>query len=318
MTLLSICQAACATAPVALPASIVNSTDETAILLLALANDAGDALARKKPAGWVSMIREYDFTTVAVGPLSGSIANVGGVGRISGLSSTTGITAYNWMATGTYVPNNAIITAVTASTVTINQPASAAGTGTFSFGQSDYALPSDFQRPVDNTFWDRTRYWQMRGPLSPQEWQMYKSSLLGNATIERRFRFRSIRQAGNTSPAVYLSIDPLPLDNAAQLVFEYVSNGWCESATGTPQNQWLADTDVGVLDEYLLRLSLKYRLLRRLGMSYAEELSEYESECDKAIAQDGGAAILSLAPRRTNYLLSPWNVPDSGYGGTAT
>jgi hypothetical protein len=317
MSLLSICQAACATAPVALPASIIGSTDETAILLLALANDAGDALARKRTGGWVSMIREYDFTTVALAPQTGSVINVGSEAQISGIS-TTGVSAFRWQATGTYIPNNAIITAVTASTVTLNQPASSTGTGTFTLGQSDYALPSDFQRPIDNTFWDRTRYWQMRGPQSPQEWQLYKSSQLGNATVERRFRFRSIRAFGDISPTVYLSIDPLPLDDGAQLVFEYVSNAWCESATGTPQSAWAADTDVGVLDEYLLRLSLKYRLLRKLGLSYAEELSEYESECDKAMATDGGAMTLNLTPRRNTYLLSPWNIPDTGYGGTPT
>ena len=47
----------------------------------------------------------------------------------------------------------------------------------------------------------------------------------------------------------YLSIDPTPFDNGSQIVFEYVSNGWCQNAsTGAPQLQWEADTDVGVGD----------------------------------------------------------------------
>ena len=57
MTLLSICQSACATAAVAVPTAIVGNTDETAILMLALANDAGDELARRPQGGWISMIR---------------------------------------------------------------------------------------------------------------------------------------------------------------------------------------------------------------------------------------------------------------------
>jgi hypothetical protein len=315
MTLLSICQAACSTAPVAVPEAIVGNPDQTAVMLLGLANDAGDSLARRPPGGWVSMIREYDFTTAALTEQAGTIANVGGFGVISGLSTTAGMSASIWQASGYGVPNNAIVTAVTSSTVTINMAATSAGGGQFVFGQSDYPLPSDFERPIDNTFWDRSRFWSMRGPQSPQQWQLYKSSVIGRASIQRRYRFRAIRSPAGVPMGQYLSIDPLPLDNGSQLVFEYVSNGWCESYTGTPQNSWQADTDTGVLDEYLLRLSLKYRLLRRLGLSYSEELDEYERQVDKAVAQDGGAAILDLTPNNQLSLIGPWNLPETGFGG---
>lgn len=317
MSLLSICQSAAATAPVAVPTSIVGNTDETSILLLNLANDAADELARRPPGGWVAMIREYDFTTKATTAQSGTIANVGGVAVISGLSGVNGTVApYTWQASGTGVANNSIVTAVTSSTVTLSLPATSTGAGTFTFGQSDYALPSDFQRPVDNTFWDRARFWSMRGPQSPQQWQLYKSSVIGRASIQRRYRFRSIRNSTGAPQGTYLSIDPLPLDNGSQLVFEYVSNGWCENvSTGAPQSQWLLDTDVGVLDEYLLRLSMKWRLLRRLGLAYSEELDEYERQVDKAMAVDGGSAVLDMTPTNQLSYLSPWNIPESGFGG---
>lgn len=331
MTLLSICRSACATAPVALPTSIVGSDDETANLLLALANDAGDELARRPQGGWVNMIREFDFTTVAIPPQPGTIATVNGVGVISGLTNTTGVSPGIWQVSGPGVPNNAIVTGFTPTSVTFNQPATSVTSGEYSLGQSDYPLPADFQRSIDNTFWDRSRFWQMRGPLSPQQWQVYKSSIIGNASIQRRFRFRSIRRpaansdftndlnsdfsgVGNTILSQFISIDPNPLDNGAQLVFEYVSNGWCQSANGAPQVEWLADSDIGVLDEYLLRLSLKYRLLRRLGLSYSEELDEFERQVDKAQAVDGGAAILDMTPGRGFYL-GYGNVPESGFGG---
>lgn len=315
MSLLTICQSACATAPVALPPAIVANTDETAILLLALANEAGEELARRPQGGWVSMIQEYDFTTNAVLPQTGTIANVGGVGVISGLTGISAVQPSIWHASGTGVPNNAQVTAATSSTVTINLPATQTGSGSFSFGQSDYPLPSDFERAIDNTFWDRSRYWSMRGPQSPQQWQIYKSSVIGRASIQRRYRFRSIRNGTGSPVGQYLSIDPLPLDNGSQLVFEYVSNGWCESIAGVPQNQWQADTDTGILDEYLLKLSLKYRLLRRLGLSYSEELDEYERQVDKAVAQDGGSATLDMTPNNTLSLIGPWNLPETGFGG---
>ena len=165
------------------------------------------------------MIREYDFTIKGIAQQNGSIANVGGVGVITGLSGLTPVTsspAGTWIAFGLGVPNNAIITASTSSTVTINQPPTATGSGTFTLGQNNYPLPTDYERPVDNTFWDRSRFWSMRGPQSPQQWQLYKSSVIGRASIQRRFRFLSVRNNSDDFPTTYLSIDPDPTDNGSQ------------------------------------------------------------------------------------------------------
>lgn len=311
MTLLSICSEAASDLAINVPTSIVGNTDETATRLLAAAQLAGQSLARKPQGGWVSMMREFDFVTAAIGPQTGSIANsgAGGVAIISGLTGISAITAPYWYAFGTGVPANAIITASTSSTVTLNQPATKTGTGTFNFGQSDYALPSDYQRPIDGTMWDRSRYWQMRGPQSPQQWQLYKSSVIGQASVQRRFRFR---QEGGT---LRFSVDPVPTDNGSALVFEYVSNAWCQSSIGTAQTSWQADTDVGVVDEYLLTLGIRWRMLRRFGLSYNEELSEYESEVAKAMAHDGGSAILSIVPNTYSFLLSPANIQEANFPG---
>jgi hypothetical protein len=347
MTLLSICQDACAMTPVSLPTAIVGNSDQTAKLLLAIANQAGQALARRPQGGWVTMIREWDFTTNAIGGQSGTIDNSGPNGNavISGLATTAGIAPSSWVASGPGLRRNSVVTAVDATTVTLNQPAVAVTgsvftldssvldgndvlgpgvslSGTYIFGQADYPLPSDFQRPVDGTFWDRSRFWAMRGPQSPQQWQMFKSSVMGTASIQRRFRFRAANVIAGTAgtPGVrVLSIDPTPFDNGAQLVFEYVSNGWCSSADGTLlQSAWKADGDVGVLSEYLLGLGVNYRFLRRLGLAYNEELDEYERETDKAVAHDGGSAILNMAPTFNSFLLSPGNLPESGYGDGGT
>ena len=319
MSLLQVCQIVASQIPIAAPTAIVGNTDETALLLLALAQDAGEALARKPDFGWVDQVREYDFTTSSLAQQAGTIANSGpgGVAVISGLTlagSANAVSSSGWYAFGTGVANNSLITAVTTadpnSSVTLSLPATRTGAGYFVLGQSDYALPSDFKSPVDNTFWDRSRFWSMRGPLSPQQWQLYKSSVIGRASIQRRFRFRRSPTGGQV-----LSIDPTPTDNGSQLVFEYVSTGWCVSQTGVFQSSWQADTDTCVIDEYLLRLGLKWRLLRRKGMSYNEELDEYETEVGKAMSKDGGAAILDLTPMNTLQLLSPWNVPETNFGG---
>ena len=313
MSLLTICQLALSDLSLQVPTTIVGNTDQTAQRVLAAAQLAGKSLYKKPQGGWVDSIREYDFTTAAVAQQSGSIANSGpgGVAVISGLATTTGIAAFTWYAFGTGVANNSIVASTTSSTVTLNQAAVQTGAGQFLFGQSDYPLPSDFQRPVDNTMWDRGRFWSMRGPQSPQQWQLYKSSVIGRASIQRRFRFRRIN--GN----VVFSIDPVPTDNLTPLVFEYVSNAWCQSSGGTPQSLWEADTDTGILDEDLLMLGTRWRVYARLGFDYQSELDEYETEVSKAMAVDGGAAILDLAPPDRLTLIGPWNLPETNFGNVS-
>jgi hypothetical protein len=316
LSLLSVCTNVANDLALAAPTSIVGNTDETAIRLLAAAQFAGESLARKPENGWVAMITENDFyTSATVNNISGTINNVGGFGKITGLTLGTPVNPVaplTWQAFGTGVPGQAIVTAVTLadpnSSVTINQAATTTGAGQFTFGQSDYTLPSDFERVVDNTIWDRSRFWSMRGPLSPQQWQLYKSSVIGRASIQRRFRFREI--GGNQ----VFSIDPVPTDNGSALVFEYVSNAWCKSSGGAKQTIWQADTDVGILDEYVIQLGMRWRMMRRLGFSYQEELGEYEREAGKEMAKDGGQAILDMTPADHLTLIGPWNIPETGFG----
>jgi len=324
MTLLTIAQAACNAIPIACPSSIVgNTSDMSALTLLALANEAGNAVASKKPGGWVAMVREYDFKTVAYGPVAGAVANVGGYATVTTVGSAgAGISAYAWVLSGPSLFNNAVITNVQVVgpdyVYTTNLPMSDdATTGDFYFSQSDYPMPSDFDRLVDQTSWDRTRYWQMRGVMSPQQWQFTRSSIFGKTTIQRRYRERNsdwLSSATGTPSINVYSIDPVPLDNGANLVFEYISNGWCANAdTGARQNQWLADTDYGIVSEYLLTLNLKWRILRRMGVSYNEEMDEYEREADKFVARDGGTAILDMTPNFGAGLLTSWNTQEGNF-----
>lgn len=174
--------------------------------------------------------------------------------------------------------------------------------------QEDYDLPSDFKHLVNQTLWDRGNFESIRGPLSPQQWQEYKSSVLATTnTVWKRYRIR------NVSGDVKFSIHPVP-DSVETLVFEYVSGNWCESSGGAGRSEWQADSDVGVVDEYLMELGVKWRLLNRLGMAYDEEREEYENEVAKAIARDGSSQILNITGRNRYHLIGPENVPDTGFG----
>ena len=224
MSLLSICTQVANDLALAVPTAIVGNSDETATRLLAQAQAEGEALARKPENGWVCMILEHDFTTAATpSNISGSVTNVGGFAVVSGLTLNNKVQVQTWQGYGTGLQNNSVVTAVTNadpnSSVTLSLPPASTGVGTFTFGQSDYPLPTDYQRPIDNTMWDRSRFWSMRGPQSPQQWQLYKSSVIGRASIQRRFRFREI------GGAPHFSVDPVPPTTARI---------WCLNMCRTP------------------------------------------------------------------------------------
>lgn len=308
MTLLSICQAAAQKALVTVPSTIIGNTDLTAKLLLECAQEEGELLARKPQGGWTQMISEHVFTTFAINTgLTGSCVAGSAIVTPSSMANL----AVGQVLTMEGLPNNAVIATVGVSTVTLASPYVASSTENnqqLTVSQQFYTLPSDFERMIDNTLWDRTRFWAMRGAQSPQEWQVYKSSAIGRASIQRRWRIISVNNVD------YFAIDPVPTDNGSYLVFEYVSNAWCQSATGTKQTQWMADTDTGILDEFLMRMGVIWRVLDRLGMNYLTAKDDYERAVNKATAADGGAATLNMAPIEHLTLIGPWNLPETGFG----
>jgi len=115
-------------------------------------------------------------------------------------------------------------------------------------------LPSDFDRIVAETFWNRTDVILINGPASPAEWQGLKARSYSDTRIPK-FAYR-----GDT-----ILIIPT-LDAGKTLAFEYVIKNWCEASGGTDQSAWAADTDVGLLDEELLTLGLNYIFLVSEGL----------------------------------------------------
>lgn len=181
-------------------------------------------------------------------------------------------------------------------------------------GTPDYALPASFKYFIDQTVWDRANYWEMRGPISQAEWQAVKSSILANTvTSRKRYQLRSNGAAAFPTVRFYLS--PTPTVSNETLVYEYVSTATCYNViTGAPQETWLQDTDLPILDQYLIKLGITWRVLSRFGLPYDEEILHYETQRDLAIARDGGAKVLSLARSRSLGLIDANNVPDTGFG----
>lgn len=168
-----------------------------------------------------------------------------------------------------------------------------------------YSLPSDFKRLISNTIWDRTNYWSLRGGTTPIEWQIRKSALIATASLRKRFR---IKVSSNSN---LFFVDPVPTA-AENLVFEYVSTNWCQSSGGTGQTQWQADDDTGIIDEDLILLEVKWRILSRLGEEYFEQKDESERAIEHAWAASRGYGMISLS--EDPVAIAQVNIPESGFG----
>jgi hypothetical protein len=113
-----------------------------------------------------------------------------------------------------------------------------------------------------------------------------------------------------------------PVGSAATLytntiAFEYVSKFWCTSTGGTTGTQSLfaADSDVAVIPEDILTLSLKWRYLRAKGLSYEKEEQDYEEKMDRTAGRAASSRNLPLNARAGSLrLLNSQNVPDTGFG----
>lgn len=155
-------------------------------------------------------------------------------------------------------------------------------------GTASYSLPSDFDRLLDFTAWDRTNYWQLRGPLTPKEWQIKKSALVATATLRSNVRIKPDTRVNK------FFVDPTPTSTNT-FVFEYASTQWLSDSGNTAgKTLYAVDTDVALISEELIELDVIWRVLARKGFAYDEEKREAEMQIDKAFAEDGGAQLLDF------------------------
>jgi hypothetical protein len=315
MSLLSICQTVMGEIGLPKPPTIVGNLDPFAIQLLALANRAGKELAEDADAAgyWQMLRKQYTFQTTGVGPYTCTI--IPGSTVLGSLSSTVGI-QLGWNVYATGLVNDTLVVApgIVGSTVAISQAPTASTllTGqSVVFAQEAYPLPADLAYLIVQTEWDRNFRWQLLGPLDAQEWQTIKS---GISPVGPRMRFRIMQGMFYINPVG--SSSSLFTDTIA---FEYVSNAWVAAVSAPTmgvQTVFLEDTDVSLLPEDLLTLSLKWRFLQAKGLDWDVYYKEYNGKKEKATGRSASARNLPLNSRsRTGVNLLGWgNMPDTNFG----
>jgi len=272
--------------------------------MTALVNREGRELASRvsNNEGWPELRREYKFPLVVDTSQTGDI--VSGSAVITNIPSTASLAVgYGLIATG--IPANTHIVSIDSATqVTLDYAATSSGTGvSLHFGKDQYDFPSDFQYLINRTGWDRSRKWELVGPVTAQEWQFLESGYPATGFL---YRYRIMQGK--------IFYHPIP-ESVSNIAFEYYTNQWCTSASGVGQTQFAADDDVPLLQDFLLTLGLKWRFLAAKSLGYAQELRTYEDAVERAMARSGSGRDLSLDARAGFMrLVDLRNVTDSGYG----
>lgn len=148
--------------------------------------------------------------------------------------------------------------------------------------QDPTATPGDFDRFVEDSFWNRSRRRPLTGPLRPEEWQALQATVA--PSVVDVFRMRGNR----------IHILPVPAAGDTY-AYSYLSKNWCRSDVDAPQDRWSADTDTAVLDEELHTLGVVWRFMQSRGLDYAEDFRRYQEQVFAAGARDGGKRRLNLA-----------------------
>ena len=157
--------------------------------------------------------------------------------------------------------------------------------------QANYSLPSDFDRLVNDTFWNQDQHRALIGATTAETWRILKDSATLGVGDEEFYRIRNNEIVIHQTPTV-----------AENYVFEYITKNIVKSSTNTPQTSFLADTDIPVIDEYIVKLDTTWRWLKNNGRAYAEEKITAEKAIAERIKVNGSRGKIN-AP-----LKDVWNV----------
>jgi hypothetical protein len=296
-TLLQLVQQATGEMGLNQPTQVVGNSSSDVIQIYSLMNSVGYEIQRDH--NWEALDKEYRFytvyTTLTCTLVEDSV-------NVTTVESTTGLSNL-YIVTGTGINQDTYVNTVTgAHTLTLSQAATQSGVFTLYFSQAKYLLPTDWDRQVDRTHYDKSKRWEMLGPTSAQQWQFLKSSYISTGP---RIRYRIL--------GGYFQIWPA-MNTDEYLGFEYMSNQWATSTAGVTQSSFLADSDTCIFPDRLMVTALKKKYFEIKGFDSTAFTRDYLQQLSFAKANDSGSATLSFAPTPGAILIGFENIPDANYG----
>jgi len=166
------------------------------------------------------------------------------------------------------------------------------------------AVPTDLDRYLPNSIFDRTTQRQVMGPITAQQWQAIKAQPQLNRVF-LAFRIRNNDWLMTPTPTA-----------GDTIAYSYITSEWAQSASGVGKTSFTADNDTARISENLITLGLIWRFLRAKGLDYAEEYRTYQGELQRASAKDGGATFLDITGVTTYNIWGNYNnIPIGSFPG---
>lgn len=168
-----------------------------------------------------------------------------------------------------------------------------------------YPLPADFDALTDQTGWQKSYFWPLRGPYSAQMWQR----VVNYPTTGIYVAFRI--QNGQ------LWLWPQPPPVGVSITFVYKTRGWVIDATTSVLKDHVdVGADIVRFDWLLITRYLKLRYLQSIGHDDTAAQEDFKIVFDaKCAASDGAAPELELARDARFPFITGFNSPDTGFGG---
>lgn len=142
-------------------------------------------------------------------------------------------------------------------------------------------MPTDFDRFIPETFWDRDSNNLLSGPVSAVEWNGLKVQTFSSQNKKFIYRGGDIL----TQPQ---------FDSGVNLAFEYASKNWCDiAAGGSTKSAMTIDTDTSFLDEDMIIAVSKYEWLKDEGQPWQAAAREAKESID--LLTDNEAASENIA-----------------------
>jgi hypothetical protein len=171
--------------------------------------------------------------------------------------------------------------------------------------QAVYDLPANYRKFLQDTIYERSRYYQMRGSLSAGEWQRTKAYNLGSMSTAR------VRIYGNP---LKLNIVPTPV-SVENVVFEFLTKNFATDADGAEILRYSSDADTAQVDEGLIRMGLKWRIKHAKGLEFSADLAEYEAVVNREYAAALAQPHIPVGFSRTaDVPLTEGYTPENGFG----
>lgn len=308
-TLLQLVDQVCGEMGLAQPNAVIGSTTQQTVQLLALLQRLGKDLVAEYE--WNKLVKAYVFQTTAAitatasvttGQTAIAVTSPSTVPTVGQVISGTGIPPYTEIIAATTVVGNVY-------GFTMSMPAtSSVASGTYTFAYQDYSLPSDYDRMISDTNWDRTNHWRNLGAKTSQEWQWLQGGVI---SIGPRERYRIY----NGNLRIFAA-----LTSVYNFGFEYVSKNWVLASTDTAASKttFTADTDTNIFHDNLMMAGLKYYFLKAKKLDYGLEMAEFDDILSKRKAQDQPVPALSLAPTQLPEFVGPWSVQDGNWPTTSS